>query len=210
MAQSKKKTETVKFVSPWATARFPKLDKPDTDGKFADGKYKTDVILEEGDLEAVRTKMLEAAAKLLPGVPVTELNMPLKEFFRTNKETKEKTSDGWGFRCKSKNVPFIWDSKKNKLPKGSVIGGGSEIRIAGALAAWTKPVKMKVKNADGSTTTEESEEKGLTVYLNEVQVRKLVESNYGTGSDFDEVEGFEYEAAAGNDTAFDDQDATSL
>src|SRR4051812_20710532 len=118
MAQSKKKQELVKFVSPWAIARFPKLDKPDTEGTYADGKYKTDVVLEESDIEGVRAKMLEAAKKLLPNVPASELNLPLKEFFRKNKETGEKTSDGWGFRCKSKRVPFIWDAKKNKLPKG--------------------------------------------------------------------------------------------
>lgn len=210
MAQSKKKTETVKYISPWATARFPKLDKPDTEGKYADGKYKTDVIYDEADIERERAKMIEAAKKLLPNVPIAEVKLPIKEFFRKNKETNEKTSDGWGFRCKSKNVPFIWDSKKNKLPKGAVIGGGSEIRVAGALAPYSKENEMMIKNVDGSVTREKVMEHGLTVYLNELQVRKLVENNYGTGSDFDEVEGFEYADESGNNTAFDDNDATSL
>jgi hypothetical protein len=216
MAQkSKKKSELIAFNSPWVTARFPKLNKPDTDGPYADGKFKTDCILEYEDIAAVRAEMEAAAKKLLPNVALEDVNLPLKEFKRKkDKDSKEKVSDGWGFRAKTQRRPAIFDAKRKRLPQGVVVGAGSILRIAGALKAYEKTSEMIVKQADGSKVKESITEYGLTLYLNKVQVKKLEQgTDWDSADGFDDVEdGFEYDGGdeGSDEFAGNADDATDL
>jgi hypothetical protein len=206
--KSKQKQETVKFVSPFGIARFPKLNKPDTDGDYADGKFKTALVLEDADVDGVRKEMEAAAAKLLPDVPLDEVALPLKEIFDKDKvDRSKKTSVGFGFQAKTKKRPLIIDSKKTRLPEGTIVGGGSVIRIGGALAAYEKSAEQIVVT-DGKRTKEKVTEYGLTLYLNSVQVKTLSQGGgQSDGSEFDEVEGYEYEADFGDEETV---DATAL
>ena len=190
--KSAKKLETVKFAPPfWGVARFPKLNKPDTEGEYADGKFKTDIVYEdEGELESIRDEMKAAWKKLLPDMPYDEDRTPFKNFTRKKKDGDkvEIIDDGYGIRAKSKNRPTVLDAKLQPVPASKIIGGGSVIRISGALAAYASTEKVK---ENGKTKSVEVQ--GLTLYLNGLQVKKLV-SGRDVSEDFEEEEGFEYEA----------------
>lgn len=180
------KQESIPFLTPWFTARFPKISKPDTQGKFADNKFKTDALLDDAEYKAVEKVLKDAGKKFWPG---EEVSLPLKTFY-ANKEAKAaKKAEGRGMVLKSKYRPAVFDAKKKKLPDTVQIGGGSVIRVAAAIFPWSKTTKFK---------GEEVTEYGVGLRLGDVQLRKLVEFQAsGDGSAFDEdEEGFTYE---GND-----------
>src|SRR5215469_8895904 len=126
------KTESIPFVTPWFIARYPKISKPDTKGKFADNKFKTDGTFEnEEDLKKVEDALRAAAEKFWPGKD--DVSLPVMDFFE-NAEAREKGEvEARGIRLKSKYRPACFDAKKKKLPEGLAIGGGSEIRVASAI-----------------------------------------------------------------------------
>jgi hypothetical protein len=185
MATSKKKTETIKFVSPLGEFRWPKISQPDTKGKYADGKFKTAHIPNGDDGHKRMVTMLEDAAKKLLGDNAKDCTMPIREF--KNKDTGE--VEEVGFNYKSKYRPAVFDAKKKKLPEGVTIGNGSEGRIVGVIFPWSKTTKVKGKNI---------EEHGISIRLGDVQITKLQEGgSQGTGADFDDdVEGYEYDGSA--------------
>lgn len=207
------KAKAIPVVTPWFTARYPKISKPDTEGQYADGKFKTDgVPLEDSDLEAFETKLLEAAKQFWPDVAEDEISLPVKDFYK-NKEAKEAGEvEARGFTLKSKYRPACFDAKKKKLPEGVAIGGGSVIRVASSIFPWSKTSKMKVKDAKGKVSVEETTEYGVGLRLGDVQVRELMQGGgSGDGSAFDEVEdGFEYEGADTGGDQFDNDDDTGL
>lgn len=191
------KQDSIPFVTPWFKARFPKISEPDTKGKYADGKFKTDGVLSDTDYAVVERILNAEAKKFWPDADVVVL--PLQTFYKSADDKKaKKNDDGRGFRLKSKYRSAVFDSKKKALPEGVKIGGGSIIRVASAIFPWSKAEKVKVKGADGKFTVEESIEYGISLRLGDVQVRKLVEFQaQGDGSAFDEDEGgFEYEGTA--------------
>ena len=195
------KNESIPFLTPWFTARFPKISKPDTKGQFADGKFKTDgVFLTDEDLAAVEKALTDAAAKFFPNEENPTL--PIMDFFANKEDKAKKKVEARGIRLKSKYRPACFDAKKKKLPEGVAIGGGSIIRVASAIFPWSKTTKFK-----GQEVTEN----GVSLRLGDVQVRKLVAfQSSGDGAAFDEDEGgFEFE---GNDEAGAEQfgDATEL
>jgi hypothetical protein len=57
-----KKFDTIQWMTPWFTARFPHITQPDTDGKFAKGDFKTDAIFDEADLPEIEKTLEEAAS----------------------------------------------------------------------------------------------------------------------------------------------------
>jgi hypothetical protein len=191
------KQDSIPYVTSWGTARYPKISEPDVKGKYADGKFKTDFVLEDTDYAAAEKTLNAAAKKFWPDADAVTL--PLKTFYKNAEDKKaKKNAEGRGLVLKSKYRSAVFDSKKKALPEGVKIGGGSIIRVASAIFPWSKSEKMKVKGADGKTTIEESTEYGVSLRLGDVQVRKLVEFQaQGDGSAFDEDEGgFEYEGAA--------------
>jgi hypothetical protein len=189
------KQESIPFVTPWFTARFPKISKPDTKGKFADGKFKTDGDLSDEDYKAVEKALKDAGKKFWPDADV--VSIPMKSFYKSAEDKKAKKSpEARGFTLKSKYRPAVFDSKKHKLPENVVIGGGSVLRVASAIFPWSKTEKIKVKDPKtGEVTVEEGTEYGVSLRLGDVQVRKLVEFQaQGDGSAFDEDEdGFTYD-----------------
>jgi hypothetical protein len=203
--KSAKKSESIPFLTPWFTARYPKISSPDIKGKYADNKFKTDGILDEGDIEKVRATLQAAAEKLHPGID--DVQLPLKEFFSDKEKTK---SEGWGLVLKSQYKPAVFDAKRKHLPDGVKIGGGSVVRVASAIFPWEKTEKMQIVE-NGKKRTETVTAYGIGLRLGDVQVRELVErQGQGDGSAFDEVEGgFEYESD-GSEQFDGGDDATSL
>ncbi len=157
------KQKSLRFVTPIGTAVYPKISKPDTTGKYADGKFKTDVDFGE-HTDALIAKM-EAAAKEW-GVPA---NLPVKiELDKEKNPTGRKL-----LKFKSKFRPAIFDAKKNAIPEGVNIGGGSELRIDATLFPYTEG------------------RGGVSLRLGPVQIAKLVEGD--SAANFGELDGFEYD-----------------
>lgn len=104
--------------------------------------------------------------------------------FKINAETEEIT-----FRLASKFQPLVFDAKNNPLPDGVLIGGGSILNIIGAFNGY---------------------DDRLSLYLNAVQVIKLVEYKPKSRDEYDSpfaaTEGFAYEGESeetSDDTASD-------
>jgi hypothetical protein len=151
------------LTTPIGTARYPKITSPDTEGQYADGKYKTDLVLSDGDLKDVTKTIKEFAKAEFPDVKDPKLPIIVQK----DKESGEVTTS---IRFKSARKPLILDAKKNRVPDGVTIGGGSRLRLGGTLASY---------NAGGN--------KGITIYLNAVQVVELAQG-FSEG-DFDEYDG---------------------
>lgn len=148
------------LVLPVGTARYPKLDEPDTRGEYADNKYKTEVVLSAADTAEVKRQLREWATKLVP--EAANPGLPI----RTDKK------DGTvSFIIKSKNKPVLCDSRRQRLPEGTAIGAGSRIRVSGVLARYPKVGPGK----------------GITYMLDAVQVLDLKERSKGVAA-FDIVD----------------------
>ena len=174
-----KKFKYVPFVTEVVTARYPKLSEPDTKGEYADGKYKTEATAEAPYTKRFREQIQTVVDKHLPW-----------------KETKE---GAIAFNFKSpKKKPQLTDAKGKALKQGTVIRGGSLIRIAGVIAAWEKGAK-----------------RGVSLWPDAVRVIKLSEgfdANAAFGAAEDGFDADEYEPNTSfgdgedSDTSADDAD----
>ncbi len=92
-----------------------------------------------------------------------------------------------------------------------MVGSGSVFRVASAIFPWSKTETETIVDAKTKTKTKQQVTAyGIGLRLGDTQVKELVENQgSGTGDAFDEVEGYEYEADAGDTNAF-DGDATDL
>jgi len=174
-----KKFKYVPFVTEVVTARYPKLSEPDTKGEYADGKYKTEATADEDYTERFQEAIQAVADTYFAGKK--NVHLPWKE-------TKE---GAIAFNFKSpKKKPQLTDAKGKALKQGTVIRGGSLIRIAGVIAAWEKGAK-----------------RGVSLWPDAVRVIKLSEgfdANAAFGAAEDGFDADEYEP----NTSFDDDDAS--
>jgi hypothetical protein len=141
------------FTTAKGIAKYPHITERDTGHQYSSGKYDTQIIL---------TK--EAAAPL-----VAELKAVLKSELPGLKDPKVpyKTDDEGNviFKAKSEYQPVIVDArgkKMEKVPATLRIRGGSTIRIAGTVNAY---------------------DKGVSLWLNQVQIIDLVEDNVAFEAD---------------------------
>jgi DNA-directed RNA polymerase len=154
----------VNFATPKGVARYPKIIEPDTKGEYADNKHKTELVLSAEDTKSFRQQALAAAKQLLPGVKNPKI--PFKS--SPDKKTGEVVES---FIFKSTKKPLILDAKKNRInPKN--IGAGSVLKIGGSFAAYEK-----------------GPNKGITAYLDAVQVIELKEG-FDASALFNEEDGY--------------------
>jgi hypothetical protein len=207
--KSKFKTESIRWVSPFGVARFPKITQPDIGHAKSDGKFKVNLMFDEPELSLVREAQAAAAAKLWPNKAMSELRLPLREHMDKNKETGAETPVGWGITAKSKNRPLVMDALKNALPEGLKIGGGTVMRIGAAWAKYDRPIEETIIE-NGVRRQQKGTECGLTVYLNAVQIKELSQGGgKSDGSEFDSVDGgYEYDGDGSKEAIT--QDAADL
>lgn len=170
----------IEFKTPKGIAKYPHITEPDTGHQYSSGKYDTQIVL---------TK--EAAAPLME-----QLKKVAKEELPKLKEPKMpwKVDDDGNvvFKAKSVYQPIIIDSRGNKiekLPPGLRIRGGSVIRIAVTVNVY---------------------DKGLSLWLNAVQIIELVEDNVAFEADSEgsfSADDFSNDNA---DTSFESEDAPAL
>ena len=176
-------TNTTK-VSAMGEAIYPHLSKPDI--RFnADGEYKVTLKVSKQDAidmvkefdQAIIDSLAEAEKKV-KGKKITEAPKPHviegdNVFFKfkmkasgTNGKTKEKFTQR----------PLLLDSKKRPITNGTVVWGGSKMKIAYQLVPYYVP-------AIGA---------GVSARLKAVQILKLVEGKDTASSHlFKEEDGFE-------------------
>ena len=196
MADKKTKKHYHNITFPKGVARFPKISRPDTKGEYADGKYKTEVVLSDDDTKAMKQQLQKIAAEWFPGVKTVKLPI------RTDKK------DGTvsfiaksGMRDDEAKRPVVVDAKRTKInySKDGVlpvdIGGGSTIKIHVCASNYEK-----------------GPNKGINLYLEAVQVITLKNHGDPMAGFSDEEDGYdasEDTAAAENDFADESEDGGS-
>lgn len=141
------------FTTPKGPCGYSSLVKPDT--KFdPEGKYKTSITLPEEQAQPLIDMFKEEAVDELGPKKAAKAKMPVKE-----------NDDGTvTLTFKTKNKPKLFDAKGNPIKNTADlrVGSGSTIRVKGAAKAYENGANI-----------------GVTLYLNEVQIIKLVEFGGG-------------------------------
>src|SRR4051812_34296798 len=109
------KSQFVNIITPRGAARYPKISEPDTVGAFADGQYKTEIVLTKTDTVAFQQTLHDVSRKLLPHV-----KSPLLPI-RTAKDGTV------SFIFRAKRRPIVVDAYKVCIDKDLEIGDGSVI-----------------------------------------------------------------------------------
>lgn len=118
MTQKKSKKFYHPILLPRGIARYPHISAPDTKGKYADGKYKTSIVLSDAETKALKKELQALGAKWFPD----------GESFKLPIKTDKK--DGTVFvEAKSHKKPMVVDAKRKPIPAHVRIGGGSIIRV---------------------------------------------------------------------------------
>ena len=143
-------------------AHYTYLDKPDTEGQYADGKYKITVSFDAADpfVEKLQAKIADLAAEQWGDKLPRNVNLMLKD----EQDTPNEAFAGRVFfRAKTAQQPTMVDAKNTTLPASVKIFSGDLVRVGITLAVY-----------DGA-------QKGVTAYLDAV---KLIEKRSGgsTGS----------------------------
>jgi len=185
-------------VGPFVFA-YPHLTAPDSEGKYADNKYKVDGIAAPTSEAMKRAKAVVADAMKQLGAPKGAM-LPLKqETAKNEKSGKREPTGNLMFRAKSQYAPAIVDAQGKPIPdkvlKNLTIGAGSE----GLLQGYFQEYEMKG-------------EPGVSFTLTGIQLLKLVKGGKGT-ADFGAYEGggfsiedeLDGEDASGLDLGLDDE-----
>lgn len=117
------------LITPPGTARYPHITTPDSTGKYADGKFKTKLVIPKKDAAPLVEKLKTIAQEH----KVSQL--PFKE------------EDGdVVFTFKSKFKPAVFDAKNNEVKKVDLrVGGGSKIRVGGIVFPYDKGLSLQMK-----------------------------------------------------------------
>jgi hypothetical protein len=187
-------------VGPFTFA-YPHLTSPDTEGKYADNKYKVDGIAPPTSEAMKKAKAVVASALKELGAPKNAA-IPLKQETAKNDKTgKREPTGNLMFRTKSQYPPAIVDAKGNPIPekvlKSLKIGPGSE----GLLQGYFQSYELRG-------------EPGLSFTLTGVQLIKLVKGG-ASQADFGAYEGGGFsvddaeDEGEGLDIGSDDEDDSS-
>jgi hypothetical protein len=180
------------FTSPKGAAGFTNLIRPDT--KFDEGGvYKTSITCSEEAAEALIELIDDEAVEELGAKKAKEAHKPYKrnEDGTVTINFKSKATDAKGNK---RPAPKLFDGQGNPIrnTEDLHIGSGSVIKVKGAASAYTSGKNI-----------------GVTLYINSVQIIKLVEYNAG-GFEADDEADF---VAGGTmtqripDSAYDDEPA---
>lgn len=209
-----------KFIFPRLRTAFVWLNQPNTKWK-KEGKYECIVIADPSDeaikkiiatMTKVRDEAFEAKKAELKEANNAKAKAALKKLHKADigsPELDDEAEETGNLKFKASTTatgvykdgkrwsrkPSLFDAKGKKLDKPPLIFGGSEVKMAVTAAPYYKP-------DDGSV--------GCTLYLDAVQIIKLVSGQGHSAADFgfDEEEGFEAEEVEtfpeGSDNGTDD------
>jgi len=176
-------SQKIKFTTKSGRAKYPWLNKADTEFD-AEGKWKTQLILDPSDAEGLVTLMNETAHD----------NFGSKAKYKLPVTHDEQTGDVI-IKAQSKYQPKYYDAAGQVIPFSKLpsLFGGSVLKLGGQLNPYT---------ANGS--------KGISLLLDKVQVIEPVSSSGGADDGgFDAVDGFTVDSGDVVDT-FDGDDASDF
>lgn len=181
---------------------YPHITSPDTEGTYADNKYKVDALGNPASDGMVAAQAACADALKTFGLPKKGTNLPIKREQAKNDAGKKEDTGKLLFRSKSQYAPTVVDASGNpiegKVLKKLKIGAGSEGLIEGYFSPYE--TTEKVRNADGELET--ITVVGISFTLTGVQLIKLVKGGTG-GSSFGAYAGGGFSAS---DMLSDDDD----
>ena len=119
----------ITFVSPVGTARYPHITTPDSTGQYADGKFKTKLVVPKKEAAALVQRLKDLAKEhRVAKLPFTEEDGDIV------------------FTIKSKFKPLVFDAKNNEVKKVDLrVGGGSKLRVAGVVYPYDKGLSLQMK-----------------------------------------------------------------
>ncbi|NEW92767.1 hypothetical protein [Rhodopseudomonas sp. BR0M22] len=142
-----KNIKYVPFATEIMSARRPHLSEPETEGEYADGRYKTEATATEGYAQRFMEQIQKISVSYFGDKKAVHLPW---------KNTKE-GDIAFIFRSPKKK-PELLDSKGVPLSKSVIIREGCLVRIAGVIAGWEKGAMS-----------------GVSLWLDAVRVIRLVE-----------------------------------
>lgn len=176
MAEAKKKPKLPTLVTPKGVASFSYCQKPDTEGQYADNKYKITIGLDKGDpvVEALVKKLeaqhIEARGKKKTESPVKDGDEVYADIEDEDKKERQAWKQGkYILTFKSQFAPQVLNRAGEELEEGIVIMGGDIIKVAFAARPYEAG-----KNA------------GISLSLRAV---KLIQKRAGGGADYSDAFG---------------------
>lgn len=171
------------------TFAYPHLTSPDSEGTYADNKYKVDGVgaPDSKAMKAVKSAIQDAAKQLGIKIVKGETNLPIlnEKGQKDDKGNREDTGN-LVLRAKSKFAPSIVDANGTPVPAKKLaklkIGAGSEGLIQGYFGSYTMKVKEKV---NGKVVMSEIE--GISFTLTGIQLLSVSAGN--SGASFGAYEG---------------------
>ena len=119
------------FQSPMGTARYPHISSPDSTGKFADNKFKVQIVVPKAEAEP----FVQHLNKLAKELDVSTLP------YKVDKDDPSMIV----FTAKSKFKPLIFDAKNNEVKRVNLkIGSGSKLRVSGIVFPYDTGVSLQM------------------------------------------------------------------
>lgn len=202
MSKKQKKQFPI-VVSPAGTAGFSYLDRPDSEGKYADDKYKTQIRYDDPNVDLSRVeKACRAAAKLEWGKVPEDLKMPF------GPSTRDEDEGIIILKASSKFAPTVIDAKRNPLPEGVKVFGGDLIKLSAQTYPYEKTDQV-IEVVNGKKKRVTVKTYGVSLQLRGVQ---LLEKRGGAGgsdatNDFEDEDEYEAIEDTSTDDDFADDDA---
>lgn len=199
----KDKQPEVIISTPVGIAAYAYFMKADTEGQYADDKFKGQLVLDgDTDLSALEAKIKAFAAEVFAedgAFDVDELKLPWGE----GREDKEEFAGKIVLKASSKFKPKLVDTKRVDLPKSVKVLSGDKVRLVASLYAYKKTEKVK----EGKKLIDVVIF-GVSLQLMTVQ---LVEKRTGGGGNggldaLDDIDGYEAPADSGADEGEDDEE----
>jgi hypothetical protein len=181
------KQTKVQIVTPAGIAAYSYFHRADTKGKYANNKFKGDLVIDGSvDMSSLEKTLRDFAEAAFPGQGQSEdLKLPWSTW--DNKEKNEEWIGSTILKASSKFAPKIVDTKRKPLPKGIEARSGDEVRFVCTLYAYEKTEKVKEGKKLIDVTFY-----GVSLQL---QVVQLIKKNAGGGGldALDDIEGFDAE-----------------
>lgn len=176
-------------VTPVGRVSYPKLDKPDTTGKYADNKYKLTLLFPaDTDFTDLKAACLAAAKEMWPKLDPKKVKLPIRNgtaFAKARQPDDPESHVYYGtFFCtpKTKNKPGLVDKYKKPLVGEDAVYGGSFARCRVTCVTYKKT--ENVRQANGEVMPEDVF--GVSLLLDSVQlVRDGERFGRSTADDFD-------------------------
>lgn len=193
MADKKKTNPT--YILPAGTAAFPHVEKPDSEGKFADNKFKVRMVWDgDVDLSEIRKTIIKGAKEEFGSKFDEEtFAFPFREW--GDDAEKEEFRGKITADVKSKFAPDVRDAKRNVVSRKGIKLAGDKIKVMVTLYFYEKTEKVKEGKKMVDVTIY-----GCSLQLVAIQIiekRSGGGGNYGGG--FDEEDGYDASAAGGTD-----------